>query len=292
MSQKTLPKGDPAFCFISPSRYLSSLEGIGTRHLVLAHIVAEADTNPAAAEYVRFYKERSEAGDYIICDNSAFELGASFDPNELIKLAKKIGADALVLPDYPGLDVSVTIDAAIEWAPRFKEAGLHTFFVPQSEPGDLSGWINGYEWATKQDNIDIIGWSILGVPNALPNVSRTFARVVMANLLQDRDIDTSIKYNHFLGLNAGPGLELPSLLKMGVLDSCDSSGPIWSAINGHTYTTTTDSLMAVNKHQLPHVDFDYPLPINPLNYDSATDDPVFRRIQTNIKLTNVLFGKE
>lgn len=285
MTQKVLPKGSPQFCYIAPIEALEYTTDQSDRHLVLAHLIAEIN-NPdpviraKAQRYVDFYKARSDAGDYIICDNSAFELGESFDTVQLIDLAHTIGADALVLPDYPGQHHSVTMKAADFWIPRFKDEGLHTFFVPQSEVGDLSGWMEAYQYATANTDIDIVGWSILGIPNALPLIDRVYARVVMAQLLIQNGMFSNRPYNHFLGLNSGPKLELPSLLGLGVLDSCDSSGPIWSAINGATYTEASDSLMCVNKQQLPHVDF---------FIDEAKVKDTASRIRSNIELTSRIF---
>ena len=124
-----------------------------------------------------------DRGDYVIMDNSAFELGESYKPYDLLDLGKKCGANAIVLPDYPGQDWHKTVDAAFNWNRIFKDAGFDTFFVPQSEKGDLEGWISAYEFASNNSNIDIIGMSILGIPNALPHIPKAYSRVVMTQIL-------------------------------------------------------------------------------------------------------------
>jgi hypothetical protein len=101
----------------------------------------------------------------------------------------------------------------------------------------------------------------------------------MTKLLKVSDLFAENKHHHFLGLNAGPALEIPSLLNMVRNFTIDSSGPIWSAINGHRYTVDADSYQSVRKLKTP-VDFSYCL----LN-DPATTD----RINHNIQLTNNLF---
>jgi hypothetical protein len=211
-------------------------------------------------------------------DNGAFELGESYNPERLIDLGNECGADALVLPDYPFEHFSKTVDAAKKWVSTVKDAGFHTFFVPQSEVGDLDGWIRAYEWASGNPDIDMIGMSILGIPNALPNIPAAYARVVMSQILLDRNVVAN-KYHHFLGLNAGPALEIPALLKMGILNSCDSSGPVWAGILGHEYSRNTDSYLTTSKVKA-HVDFDYPL---------SKDENTHRRITHNLNLTLELF---
>lgn len=260
----------PQFCIITPTEYLKDYASQSTMHLVLAHLV---DTD---GTYAEFYANRDETK---IMDNGAFELGESYDPDRLIELAHECNADAIVLPDYPGQYYMKTIQAAIDLKRQVKEAGLKTFFAPQSEIGDLNGWIESYRWATIQEDIDMIGMSILAIPNALPHIPRQYARVVMTQLLYDRCIFAHDKYHHYLGLNSGPALEIPPLIKMGALDSCDSSNPVWAGICGQMYTEMADSYLMTRKID-KHVDFDYPM---------TSSDFVRKAIQTNIDMTLGLF---
>lgn len=272
MTHPTVPT-QPAFCFITPISYLDMFAVASDRHLVLAHLVDRDE------RYANFYKTRSELGDYIMMDNSAYELHEPYSPDKLISLAKLCGAHAIVLPDYPFQEAEVTIDAAREFAPQFKAAGFHTFFVPQSQKGDLEDWIRAYVWARDNPDIDIIGMSILGIPNALPSIDPAYARVVMTSILQTTGEFAHGKAHHYLGLNAGPGLEIPSLLRMRALTSIDSSGPVWSAVLGHSYTKESDSLQMVSKIKLP-VDF---------NVSRTKDKATLDRIQHNVDLTLELF---
>lgn len=263
----------PSFCFITPTSYCEEYAIASQTHLVLAHLVDKDDV------YAAFYQRRSAAGDFIMMDNSAYELKVPYAPEKLVNLAHKCGAHAVVLPDYPFQAGVVTINAANQFAPIFRAAGLATFFVPQSEVGNLEDWINGYTWAANNPDIDIIGMSILGVPNAIPHIDPSFSRVVMSQILLDRGIFAKGKHHHYLGLNAGPALEIPSLLRMGTLDTIDSSNPVWMAILGHQYTTNSDSYLPVRKVNMP-VDFHIHR-----TKDSFTHD----RIEANIYLTERLF---
>lgn len=263
---------NPEFCIIAPTAYLQHYATQSTTHLVLAHLV---DTDQ---QYTDFYKNRANLGDRLIMDCSAFELGESYAPERLVELGTKCGAHALVLPDYPFAPSSKTIQAAEEILPMVKSAGFAAFFVPQSETGNLSDWITGYKWAAAHPDIDIIGMSILGIPNALPHIPVPYARVVMTQVLQSQGMFAD-KYHHYLGLNSGPALEIPPLLKMGALNSCDSSNPIWMAILGHEYTHNADSYLAVSKVK-KEVEFDFPF---------IKDMPTHRRIQTNLNMTLELF---
>lgn len=273
------PTAAPEFCIIAPTPYLTYFALQSTRHLALAHIVNDKRT-PKYREFYRYCSH--ERGDTVIMDNGAFELGESYDPDLLVSLGRACGAHAIVLPDYPNTHYMVTIEAARKYIDQFKQAGFATFYVPQAEIGDFDGFVRSYEWAAGHPDIDIIGMSILNIPNALPHIPKQYARVVMTEYLQRKGIFSPHKYHHYLGLNAGPALEIPALIEMKALNSCDSSNPVWMAILGHEYSRNTDSYLAVKKVK-KEVDFNYPW-IN----DKATLD----RIQHNINLTLELFEKD
>lgn len=263
----------PSPCFITPTAYLEKYASQSNNHLCLAHIV---DRDPV---YADFYKKMSDRGDLVIMDNSAFELLEPYSPDKLFELGKKCGAHVLVLPDYPFKKGEVTIEAAKKYIPIFKGAGFKTFFVPQSETGDLEDYIATYKWAAENPDVDVIGCSILGMPNALPNIPKAYARVVMTQLLIDRGVFNFDKHHHYLGLNAGPNLEIPALLKMKALDTTDSSGAFWFGLNGHKYSKTLDSYTVVKELVRP-VDFNEPWHKSPAIHDA---------IQNNIDLTKELF---
>lgn len=260
----------PQFCIITPTQYLQPYAILSSMHLVLAHLV---DNDP---QYAEFYAGRNE---FKIMDNGAFELGESYAPERLIELGKKCGADAIVLPDYPFEPAHKTVDAAARLIPEVKTAGFKTMFVPQSKTGEWQDWCDAYSWASYNSDIDIIGMSILGVANALPNIEKAFVRVVATALLQQNNNFNFMKYHHYLGLNSGPALEIPSLIRLNALDSCDSSGPVWAGICGQSYTRSADSYQLTRKIS-KHVDFDYPF---------VKDALVHQAIQNNIDLTLSLF---
>jgi hypothetical protein len=238
-------------------------------HLVLAHLVDQDE------EYAQFYADHNE---FKIMDNGAFELGESYAPEKLLELGTKCKAHAIVLPDYPFQSSSVTIDASLDVLYEIRHKGFKTMFVPQSEVGDLEDWINAYIWASENNDIDIIGMSILGMPTAMPHIPAAYARVVLTQILIDRNIFNFDKYHHYLGLNAGPALEIPPLIKMNAMDSMDSSGPVWAGICGTMYSEMCDSYQPVRKIS-KHVDFAHPM---------TKDEWVHKAIQYNIHLTKRL----
>lgn len=246
------------FAIISPSPYLDELSTRSKYHLALAHLVEKDSV------YATFYKQRSDAGDYVVMDNSGFEFkGQTFDPTRLIELGERCGAKCLVLPDYPFENYEKTIAGAADNIESFVQAGFDTMYVPQSEKDDLSGFMKSYEWAIENKLINWIGMSILALPNAVSYIHPAYARIVVSELLiahglMQRAKDVGI-YHHYLGL-INASLELPTLLRMGVLDTCDSSNPVWAAANGYQYDLNGDSYLTVTKKKLPEVDFNWEAP--------------------------------
>lgn len=265
----------PEFCIIAPTAYLSEFALRSRSHLVLAHLV---DTD---VEYAYFYATLDTSSDnhFIIMDNGAFELGESYEPSKLIELAGQCGAEVIVLPDYPGQPGLKTIEASSAMVADVKAAGYKTMFVPQSEKGNMEDWIQAYAWAASNPDIDVIGMSILGIPNAIPHVHKSFSRVVMTEILLERGLFNTDKHHHYLGLNSGPNLEIPTLLRMGALDTCDSSGPVWAGITGHRYCENTDSFMPTSKVSM-HVNFDQPM---------TRDQNTYNNIDHNVAMTIQLF---
>lgn len=248
------------FCHIAPTSLVPVAAGFSDCFLTLAHLIEKDDL------YVQHYKEAKQLAiangrDVVsIMDNSGFEYykehgpGYVFDPDKLIEQAYKVGAEYVVLPDYPGEDSARTVNAAIKYEPQFREAELGTFFVPQSKPGDLEDYIRAVDWAASDPIVDYIGISILGVPIAFDveqgnKLQRYCSRHQMMSILHDRGILQRAKYNgkriHFLGMVDGPNevTLCGEFIKEGYIDTWDSSSAAWAACSGKRYDTSPTGLV-------------------------------------------------
>ena len=255
------------FCHITPVDHLDLVKG-REAHLTLAHIVSGMEGTPEQQKkYCAFYAQEKLSNDnYInIMDNSAFELYKCqmpmFNPEELLDLAKAVSATHIVLPDHPAHPSMVTIDDAKRYAPIFKEAGFGTFFVPQSDIGDLEDLITSFAWAASSPLIDYIGVSILAVPNAYRcekgnSLQRFNARWKFMNELYDRNLLQLAAQNgkkiHFLGMVDGPN-EIP-LVRDFHIDTWDSSAAVWAGLNSISFDDSPTGL--INGKFEKHVDFE------------------------------------
>ncbi|CAL9961770.1 hypothetical protein VPHD479_0064 [Vibrio phage D479] len=257
------------FCHIVPTPHLEELTKTNGSHLILAHLI-DPTFNVGVMynqAYTDYYRDLDD-GKYVMMDNSAFEMvkhngGVMYQPERLIEMGKRVNADCIVLSDYPAEPWEKTRDMAIKQIPQFKEAGFDTFYVPQSEIGDLEGYIQSIEWALDNEDIDVIGISILGVPNAFGGIEkdnklqRFLARWRMMNLLQERGIldGRATKRLHFLGMLDGPReIELVKNFQWAIR-SWDTSSAPWAGLNGVAYDETPTGLIDGKFEK--EVDFDF-----------------------------------
>lgn len=249
------------FCHIAPTRHLNTFVNHQTHHLLLAHLVEE---DP---DYALWYRNRKHSTGWVyILDNSAFEMykqGKEMYPSDkLLTMAATVGADYVVMSDYPNEPGSKTIKAAEELAPKFKQAGRGTFFVPQSVIGDVEDYISTFAWAASSPLVDYIGVSILGVPNAYGvekdnKLQRYMSRYTMMMELRRRGILAMARRNnkkiHFLGMVDGPNeIDLCSDFD---IDTWDSSAAIWAGLNGISFDNSPTGL--VNGKFEKEVDFNF-----------------------------------
>lgn len=280
------------FCQIVPKKFISFVAN-RPRHLVLAHLV---ESDP---EYVKLYHDLKENTHCtLIMDNSAFELYKAgkpmYDSSKLIELGSKINADYIVLSDYPKEHWTKTRDKAIEMIPEIKNAGFKTFYVPQSELGDLDGLVESIKWAIDNPDIDLIGMSILADPIALGidegqyngdlsgmvRLQRSIARWQVFKTLEDWGVisryvvpDYLQKRFHILGMQ-----DMISEIELlqpyhAMIASWDSSSAAWHGINGIRYDNTPTRLK--NGKLNTEVDF---------NWDGEITDEIADNVRHNIEL--------
>lgn len=236
------------FCHISPTPFLGEFTKDNGAHLLLAHLVEEDE------KYAEYYANLDD-GKVKIMDNSAFEMFKQgrpmYDSSKLIDMGKRCAADVIVMSDYPKEDWRKTRNAAMDMSGALKSAGFGTFYVPQSELGDLAGVTDSFRWAlASPDMVDLIGMSILTCPIAFGvneskhgdgtrsdayKLQRFLSRWKMFTHLDEQGLldENAIKRFHCLGMTDGPH-EVSLLQGSGFGDyiySWDSSAAVWAGLN-------------------------------------------------------------
>jgi hypothetical protein len=251
------------FCHIAPIPHLDIVSGAAA-HLALAHLVQTSD------EYTDFYKnQKEEFKSTIILDNSAFEMYKQgrpmYDSVQLISMAQRIGADYVVMSDYPNERGSKTINAAKVMAPLLKEKGFGTFFCPQSRIADAEDLFASFNWAAQSPLVDYIGVSILNIPNAYGvekgnKLQRFVSRFMFMQDLHDSGILDNARVNgkkiHLLGMLDGPNeIRLMSQFAE-YINTWDSSAAIWYGLHAGKQFDGSPTGILEGKYE-EEVDFNY-----------------------------------
>ena len=255
--------------YIAPISYQHLIPDSADFHLILAHLLDNK-------EYVDFYKEKIKRGDTVILDNSAFEFKRALSADEIFGFIERSGIEPtyVVAPDYPFEDWEVTWESTLKFIEEVKDKPYKVMAVPQSKKGDYRGWIKGYREMLKHPDVEIIGMSILGIPNAFSGLTGTddvaFNRVFATQYLLDTGVvQPGWKWHHYLGLGNGPR-ELLMQRRLGLIDSNDSSSPFWHGHLGRRFDESTWGLRD-GKSKLEVV------------FDIAEDPDSIRTINSNIK---------
>lgn len=244
-------------CFIAPTNYLHLIPENSNYHLLLAHLLTDK-------RYCEFYRNRRTKGDYIIIDNGAFEFKRPLEAHELYKLINESGVKPhiVVAPDYPFEHWKKTVQSTEAFSKEYHkyfDKDVKLMAVPQSNKGDYQGWVSAYEALTKIEHVDMIGMSILGIPNAFCSLTGTedisFNRIFATIYMKERGLVAPRVLHHYLGLGSNVR-EVLVQRELGVAFSNDSSSAIWHGINGIMYDNTGNAL--VNGKIKKEVDFNLP----------------------------------
>lgn len=283
------------FCHIAPTSFLGAFTRTNGAHLILAHLVEQ---DPV---YREFYKNLND-GKQKIMDNSAFEMYKQGRPmystDDLLPMAEACRADMIVMSDYPGEHSSKTIDAARETAPIYHDAGYETFFVPQSEVGDLEDYLYCMEWALDEGRkyVDRIGLSILGCPNAFGvekdnKLQRYMSRYRILEILTQRGVFNCYRDHdnifHCLGMVDGPN-EITLLEPWHRhIATWDSSAAVWAGLNNIRFDNSPTGL--VDGKFEKEVEFDYPASLGSPWKDAVGLDQL-NSVMYNINFIDELTG--
>jgi hypothetical protein len=251
-----------SFCHIAPIPHLDLVAG-APAHLTLAHLVETSE------EYTNFYINEKKNDSTIILDNSAFEMYKQgrpmYDSVQLVTMAQRVGADYVVMSDYPNEKGAKTINAASIMAPILKEKGFGTFFCPQSKIGDPEDLFASFNWAAQSDAVDYIGVSILSIPNAYGvekgnKLQRFVSRFMFMQDLHDSGILDIAKTNgkkiHLLGMLDGPN-EIRLMSQFAdYIDTWDSSAAIWYGLHANKFFDDSPTGILEGKYE-EEVDFHF-----------------------------------
>ena len=240
---------------IAPSNYTELGIHESDMNMVLAHVARDNK------EYARMFRDSDKQ---TLLDNGAFENGVPMSVEDMINIGHKVRADILVLPDYPFKDWQEGwSDYVMEGIEQYKQEGFKTMFIPQSVKGDAIGFMKSLINAIHHPEIDYIGLSILGCPNAFDHIPDHKVREKIIGEVYDILPQNKL---HILGM-LGTVDEIKRLSYYeDVINSWDTSAAIWYGVNGLSVEGRTEKFADAVDFDLPVKNFSVSLVLDNINY--------------------------
>jgi len=244
---------------IAPTAMLERYSTLTDTHLALAHLVLSNKT------YREFYKGRAAKGDFVTVDNSLIELGEPLPLEDVIRAAKMIDAQEIVLPDVfancvETLKVTMAAYREIVASPdltRFKWMA-----VPQGR--NALGWFYSYWVFSKLPEITTIG-----IAKHTERFSKGGRPALLGALATTESLAVE-KAHHLLGCWSNPTEVLKCSKRFRWLRSVDSSIAVLAGLEGKPFP---DPIRGI----------EFERPEKPMDFD-AVDDPHPNITMRNVKL--------
>jgi len=207
------------FSFITPIPQLRAYAGSSPYHLILQHLVSDPT-------YASFYKEREQAGDFIILDNSIIEQGFASPLEAIDKAAQTIIPDEIVLGES-WKDSEGTIRAVENGISFAQSHGWKCRLMAVIQGHDLSDWLHCFERLLNYPEVQTFG-----IPRLLEDYHPNGRLGVLGILEEHYKEQLQGKELHLLGLGGNP-LEIKKAASMDLpIRGSDSSVPVWFGILG------------------------------------------------------------
>ena len=195
-------------CMITSTPHLESHANLGDRHLCLAHMVHKDK------QYAEFYRKSKK---YLIMDNSAFEFeeeGRGVPQDLVLDAAKLVEPDEICAIDilFNGPDTVASVKDFMKYVQKkdpYRYDSTWFMAIPQGRTEDE--WLDCYERLVRLEDIDVIGFSKLAVPESFVGNHHdagncTRGRIQCIDFLHEHKMTPDVfgKQMHLLGSdNAG-----------------------------------------------------------------------------------------
>jgi hypothetical protein len=224
---------------ICPIPFLKEFATKSNFHLILPHLVR---THP---EYKSFYKECAEKGDFVLLDNSIFELGYSLDKRELLEVAEDVHASEVVAPEvwHNKKETTGLVEDFIQYH-QAKKSNIRILAMATGETEEEI--IESFFYYNTHPNIDSLGlpftldYEITGVSNNVESL--TLRRVLNRWSLVEKICaygnasSQTIKPTHLMGLSDALELQRYKGIRYYWVRSNDSSTAFVHGFNEVYYT--------------------------------------------------------
>lgn len=196
-------------------RGLDEVGMLGTYQLLIA---TEVLKDPEA--HSTFWLTQ-QADQYIILDNGVIETGQPLPMSELVRAAKAVGANAIVLPD--------AIDNA-EATMRLSRRAASDYADLEEAGRELIGVVQGRDWGECLDCaaglLEVVGVDRLAIPRGLTKNLKTRSTLV-AYLAETYHV-----LMHLLGFSDNIEDDIRSAVSNKLVIGIDAATPVWLGLQG------------------------------------------------------------
>ena len=205
---------------IAPTALLATQASRSNYHLVLAHVYETDEL------YREFYKYCVSKGDFVILDNSAYELGESVDVMKLKRIALDLKPTAMFLPDAR-FDMEKTLQLVKDALIVLKDVPVKKFAVPQGK--DLEDILQCYQELSR---MDIDGF---GLYEEIGEVAGMVNRPQFLSYLERSGLVNRDKYYHCLGMEENTKV-VEEIGKFDWVGGIDSAKPVVYGLYGISFS--------------------------------------------------------
>lgn len=204
---------------IAPAAYLRQF--VGQSPATVHHVAAQRILRDAA--YRAFFLEEAQLGATIIVDNGVFDLGESLCPQDLLRAARAVNAEEIILPDVMH-DGPATMRASDRAAAELCELGDGFRLCAVVHAADDTEWHRCYDHFVSSDYVGAIALPASRRKDPTDELSKN--RVAATRYLEDRGlVDPRLIYR-MLGLGRTGHLELFEQRDHEWIASVDCAAPV------------------------------------------------------------------
>lgn len=204
---------------IAPAAYLR--EFVAQSPATVHHVAAQRVLRDEA--YREFFREEAELGATIILDNGVFDLGESLGPSDLVKAARAVRAEEIVLPDVMH-DGPATMKASDQAAAELLDLSDEFQLCAVVHAADDAQWHRCYEHFITSEYVGAIAFPASRRNEPSGDLSKN--RVAATQYLEDHGLVDPDRVYRLLGLGRSGHLELFEQRDHDWIPSVDGAAPV------------------------------------------------------------------
>jgi len=211
----------PGICVsvIAPAAYLRDF--VAQSPATVHHVAGQRVLDDAA--YRAFFREEAQLGATIVVDNGVFDLGEPLGPGDLVRAARAVEAEEIILPDVMG-DGAATVAASEDAAAELLKVSDEFRLCAVVHGAGDDEWLRCYDHFVSSGYVGAV--ALPASRSKEPSGELCKNRVAATRYLHARGlVDPRLTYR-LLGLGRAGHLELPRQREHAWISSVDCAAPV------------------------------------------------------------------